>query len=184
MATMTVTLQTGSTRTINSEEVSRIYERNNRRDIYLGPGNVETTVLSVTNPMATLISSLGNLKSLTELNTNKILAVNTDFISRVLDDYGSSRNVWFGPGQIVGTTSDVVAVKETSVAMHTLLGLPKVTHQSNGRIHLINPSYVSRVDSGSTWRNIWTGEGNVAGIYASVTSVKETVAQLKSMGIG
>lgn len=186
MASVKVTTTDGRTVTVNSEEVARILEQSSYREIWLGPGNIasaETTVLSVRNTMSVLLSSFG-LASVTDFNTSRIFAVNSAFVSRVLDETGSYRNIWFGPGSIPGVTSSMLSVKETATVLQTRLGFPKVTGYNNGRAELVNPLYVSRVVNSGAWREIWTGTGNVEGVAASRTAVKETVAQLQQLGIG
>jgi len=187
MAVVKISFTTGGSGSVNSENIVRIYERGSYRDIYLTTGSVGSsgsTILSVKNTLASLITAAGNLKGLTELNNNRAFAINSAFVSRVLDETGTYRNVWFGPGSLVGVSSDVVSVKETSVAIYNLTGLPKVTDYNTNRTYLMNPSYVSRVDNSGSWRSIWTGTGNTPTADTSLTSVKETVAQLRNLGIG
>ena len=186
MASVRVTTTDGRTVTINSEEVARILEQSSYREIWLGPGNIAstgTTVLSVKNTMSTLLSSFG-LASVTDFNTNRTFAVNSAFVSRVIDETGSYRTIWFGPGSIPGVASSMLSVKETATVLQTRLSFPKVTDYNNSRINLMNPLYVSRVVNSGAWREIWTGTGNVEGVAASRTAVRETVAQLKQLGIG
>lgn len=110
----------------------------------------------------------------TDLNSNKKIAVNSAKVSRI-SDQSTYRILQIGTGNLGVNT---IAAKETILKLLQDFGYFKVTELNSKRNAAVNAPLVSYVLDQGSFREIWFGSQNSAIAYPSSTSVLPVTEQL------
>lgn len=138
------------------------------------------TTLIISEKIDALVSKLGLLKAISNAS-NLSIGINRNYISRIIDG-GNVRTIWFGVSDIKSVSTTNVLVKDDILALQKLTGFVKVNTTAD-RPAAINLAYVASVQDLGSYRKIWMGVGNIAGVKASSVSVKETRSELTVLGV-
>lgn len=189
MTTITVTIENGQKITLNVNDISRVEDfktSTNIRTLYVGNGvqpfgNVTKTYF-IKESIGTLLKKLPTFVRLGGASNSNESIVNPEKVSR-LEDFPSTisraRVVVLGAGDKNSGFSSRNVSQHSFVTLNRGLKFPTVTPINGGNL-AVNPKFVSIVIDENGHRIIGFSDGQ----SSSQLAVKETVATLKSKGIG